>query len=92
VRNAFPATLPTRALAPWMRLSLIVSGSGGDLPCQGAESAQWVSEDPGQRAIAAVACRDCRALRACAEYAVSAAECWGVWGGVDRSSRVFTDA
>jgi len=52
-----------------------------------AESALWLSEDEGERAVAAARCGQCDLVAQCCADAVSWSVSWGVWGGVDFSGK-----
>jgi hypothetical protein len=70
------------------RLSLALEAAthrGDRVPCAGRE--EWVSEDHDDRAEAAIACRPCPVTSLCAAAADENREVWGVWAGVDRSTR-----
>ena len=47
----------------------------------------WASDDAGDRRQAAVLCRPCPVLEACAAAADEGDERWHVWGGTDRTNR-----
>jgi hypothetical protein len=47
----------------------------------------WLSEHPGERAIAAMLCRGCPVITECGEAAEANDERHGVWAGVDRTVR-----
>lgn len=61
--------------------------SGGHIPCRGASSDAWTSEDKGVKKEAAEACEHCPALALCSAYADAAQESWHVWAGRDRTRR-----
>jgi hypothetical protein len=50
------------------------------IPCAGSEA--WTSEDPDDRAAAALECAGCPAWDACA--VAGEGQVWGVWAGVWR--------
>lgn len=59
--------------------------AGLRIPC--ASGDDWLSDDATERADAAKRCAGCSCLTECAQAADSTKERWGVWAGVDRSSR-----
>ena len=47
----------------------------------------WTAEHAGYRAIAVKCCRGCPVMVLCGQAAAERDERWGVWGGIDRSTR-----
>jgi hypothetical protein len=46
----------------------------------------WTSNNPADRAIAALWCAGCVVIELCGRAADERGEKWGVWSGVDRST------
>jgi hypothetical protein len=76
---------PTNAL----NRALLSLAAAGDLPrCSDPIAGQlWTAERAAHRAIAVKYCRGCPVLLLCGQAAAERDERWGVWGGVDRSTR-----
>jgi hypothetical protein len=72
-----------------LNTTLITMASQGSRPrCADPIDHQlWISEDQHDRDIAVQWCRGCQVLVICGEAAEERDECWGVWGGRDRSAR-----
>jgi len=79
------ATKPDAFLA-LLRALLELDGEGQHPVCEDSPE-QWFSSSPAERATAAEACAFCPCLAACAAYANTAGEKFGVWGGTDRTDR-----
>ncbi len=78
------------ATAQWLTLTTTLAAleqAGRRVPCRGASSDAWTSEDAGTRKEAADACQHCPALALCTAYADAARESWHVWAGRDRTRR-----
>lgn len=67
--------------------ALVRLASEGRCPPCGSwrESNPWVSDEPQERAQAALWCRGCPVLLECGEAADEMGERFGVWGGIDRT-------
>jgi Transcription factor WhiB len=50
------------------------------------DHARWTSENPADRAIAALWCIGCVVIVECGDSADERGEKWGVWSGIDRST------
>jgi Transcription factor WhiB len=76
---------PTNAL----NRALLSLAAAGDLPrCSDPITGElWTAEHAAHRAIAVKYCRGCPVLVLCGQAAAERDERWGVWGGVDRSTR-----
>lgn len=70
--------LPAVAFPPDWRLSA---------GCQYTDPDLFHSEDPGQTWHAKRVCASCPVREECLEYALSAGEKWGVWGGLSERQR-----
>jgi hypothetical protein len=75
--------IPPKALGAWLELPAGLE-EVGTVACQTAEVAAWWPDrrdldSPATRG-ALDACRKCSLQRPCAEYAIAAAERFGVWG------------
>lgn len=80
-----PFAVPDHARPAWDELHAQILATG-PTPCAGADRNDWLGTAK-QQARAARACFDCRALEACALYAVTAPEPEGVWGGMSPAER-----
>ena len=70
------------------RALLDLAERGARPPCGHRWSGDlWLSDDAGDRRQAAVLCRPCPVLEACAAAGDEQREAFGVWGGVDRTKR-----
>ena len=72
------------ALGAWEELQNRLDTSA-PVPCHGR--IEWISDHVADREFAVSHCTGCPALQACAEYADTAKERNGVWGGYDRNIR-----
>ena len=69
--------------------ALLSLAAGGDLTrCSDPITRElWTTEHAAYRAIAVNCCRGCPVLVLCGQAAAERDERWGVWGGIDRSTR-----
>lgn len=65
-----------------------VLASGGSVPCLGPAGASWTADCADEQRSAAVACRGCLVLEACAAYVAAFPEPAGVWAGSTAGDRV----
>jgi Transcription factor WhiB len=66
--------------------ALITAAAAGQRPnCSDAGSWLWLSEDPADRAEAALRCRGCPVFEPCGTAAEARQEKFGTWGGRDRT-------
>lgn len=63
-----------------------LNAEGGMVPCQ-SDPDLWWSDDRDDQKIAATLCQGCPVIMSCAEWAVSAKERHGVWGGMTIAQR-----
>lgn len=54
-------------------------------PCTGEHRADWLSDNPHERATAAEACTPCPVLTLCQALADEEHHAFGVWAGTDRT-------
>lgn len=67
---------------------LLAHERGQEIPCQGAGSAAWTSDDYDDQQVAADRCFDCPAMLLCERYRALAKPAAGTWAGVT-SDRVM---
>jgi len=70
--------------------ALLSLAAAGDLTrCSDPATRElWTAEHAGYRAIAVKCCRGCPVMVLCGQAAAERDERWGVWGGIDRSTRL----
>ena len=78
-----PASADEDAQRAWDALQLALDEVRP--PCAGDD--RWTSDDPDDLLEAADRCLDCPLMLACDEYATTADERHGCWGGVVRDPR-----
>lgn len=64
---------------------LLAEERGQDVPCQGAGSDAWTSDDYDDQQVAADRCLDCPAMALCEKYRAIARPTAGTWAGVTSS-------
>ncbi|MGP5641680.1 WhiB family transcriptional regulator [Brachybacterium tyrofermentans] len=77
--------VPAHALGAWEEMHEQILATG-PTPCAGPDRDDWTGTAR-QQALAANSCLDCPVLEACAQYAVTASEADGVWGGMTVAER-----
>ena len=73
--------IPPESMAAWNHLQGRLEGE--QTPCYGKP--QWTSGKAGDKAYAIAGCLVCHARPACAEFAQTNNETFGIWGGHDFS-------
>lgn len=81
--TANPATIERARL----RLDAELAALDGDVSCRGPRKDYWTSDEREERVYAAVLCKTCPVLDACANYADVSDQRWHVWAGVDRGAK-----
>lgn len=64
--------------------------AGQAVPCQSHADNAWLSEDPEERAEAAVRCFGCPLITECATEALDTKATHGIWGGFDTTTPTAT--
>lgn len=77
--------VPDHARDEWEELHEQILATG-PTPCTGPSRNDWLGTTA-QQARASAACFDCPAIEACAQYAATAGEQLGVWGGRTATER-----
>ena len=75
--------LPAASMRTWMHLQAFFA-AGEVTPCAGRN--EWLSSRAADKQTAIRLCGDCPAKHACAEFAETNHETYGIWGGIDRST------
>ena len=75
--------LPAASMRTWMHLQAFFA-AGETTPCAGRN--EWLSSRAADKRTAIRLCGDCPAKHACAEFAETNHESFGIWGGIDRST------
>lgn len=71
-------------------IALIDEREPGEIPCRAqgiAASYGWTSDDPDERALAALACSSCPTLAPCRDYGIRWPSELGVYGGWPQTQR-----
>jgi len=70
---------------------LLASERGQEVPCQGAGSDAWTSDDYDDQQVAADRCLDCPAMALCEKYRAITRPAAGTWAGVtsDRAAKPY---
>ena len=80
-----PVGIPPEAMPEWLRLADVL-GSEGPAPCE-LEPDEWWPEKGTPTSLAVRCCNGCPARDACLDYALTANERGGLWGGLVTSER-----
>ena len=82
--------IPPKALAEWLRLAAVLEEAGA-VPCRESDAEAWWPDrkqlDGPAARMAVQACWRCPARVACEDYALSANESEGLWGGLTPDER-----